>query len=270
MIPRGAPALAVSALLHAAALGALLGAGRAAPEAGAEQPVALVWDGAEDGAGDASDSAGAGPSAPPAEVPPPPAAAAPPAPPPPPVRAEPPPPPEPEAPTRLAMLPPPPPPLPPPVPPSAAQQPASARPVARPAPPPPQAAPRTTWSPPRATPGIGEAPALAAGAGTALGAVVPARPSASAANPSPDYPQSSRIRGEQGRVTLLVQVDAGGRVLDLSVLGSSGHPALDDSALRTVRRWRFEPATQDGRAVFSTVTVGITFRLEGDGFAPRR
>jgi protein TonB len=65
-------------------------------------------------------------------------------------------------------------------------------------------------------------------------------------------------------VTLLVQVDAEGRVLDLSVLGSSGHAALDESAARTVRRWLFEPARQGGQAVFSTVTVGITFRLEGD------
>jgi len=65
-------------------------------------------------------------------------------------------------------------------------------------------------------------------------------------------------------VTLLVQVDAGGRVLDLSVLGSSGHAALDESAARTVRRWRFEPARQGGQPVFSTVTVGITFRLEGE------
>jgi protein TonB len=98
----------------------------------------------------------------------------------------------------------------------------------------------------------------------ARGAVVPPRPSASAANPSPSYPLASRRRGEEGRVTLLVQVDPSGRVLDLAVLGSSGHPALDEEAARTVRRWRFEPATQDGLAVFSTATVGITFRLEGE------
>jgi protein TonB len=102
---------------------------------------------------------------------------------------------------------------------------------------------------------------MASGAGTATGAITPARPAGGAANPAPDYPRTSRIRGEEGRVTLLVQVDAGGQVLDLSVLGSSGHAALDDAAARTVRRWRFQPATQGGQPVFSTVTVGITFRL---------
>jgi protein TonB len=64
-------------------------------------------------------------------------------------------------------------------------------------------------------------------------------------------------------VRLLVQVDAAGRVVDLSVLDSSGHAALDREAERTVRGWQFEPATQGGSPVFSTVTVAITFRLEG-------
>ncbi|WP_237217851.1 hypothetical protein, partial [Falsiroseomonas oryziterrae] len=68
MIPRGALAIGLSALLHAAALGALLGAGREAPQAGAEQPVALVWDGTVDGAADASDSDGPA-MAPPAQAP---------------------------------------------------------------------------------------------------------------------------------------------------------------------------------------------------------
>jgi protein TonB len=105
---------------------------------------------------------------------------------------------------------------------------------------------------------------MAAAGAAATGAVVPPRPSAGASNPSPDYPTASRRRGEQGRVTLLVQVEPSGRVRDLAVTGSSGYPALDAEAERTVRRWRFEPGMQDGRPVFSTVTVGITFRLEGE------
>jgi protein TonB len=104
---------------------------------------------------------------------------------------------------------------------------------------------------------------MAAGGGTAAGAIRPPRPFM-AGNAAPEYPLASRRRGEEGRVTLLVQVDPQGRVLDLSVLGSSGFQALDREAERTVRRWRFEPATQEGRPVFSTVPVVITFRLEGD------
>lgn len=105
---------------------------------------------------------------------------------------------------------------------------------------------------------------LASGGGVATGAVVPARPVSGASNRPPDYPHSSRLRGEQGRVSLLVQVDMAGRVTEVSVLGSSGFPALDRAAEEAVRRWRFEPATQDGRPVFATATVGITFRIEGE------
>ena len=105
---------------------------------------------------------------------------------------------------------------------------------------------------------------MASGAAAAAGAVVPARPSRGSTNPSPDYPPDSRRRGEQGRVILLVQVEPSGLVRDLAVVGSSGYPALDAEAERTVRRWQFEPGTQDGTPVFSTVTVGITFRLQGE------
>jgi protein TonB len=122
----------------------------------------------------------------------------------------------------------------------------------------------TVWSPPGRPGGAEAAAPLATGAGIASGAVVPARPLSGASNPAPDYPTASRLRGEQGRVSLLVQVDTNGRVMGVSVFASSGFPALDRAAEEAVRRWRFAPGTQDGRPVFATATVGITFRLEGE------
>jgi protein TonB len=104
---------------------------------------------------------------------------------------------------------------------------------------------------------------MASGPAAAIGPIVPPQPSA-AQNPSPRYPPASRRRGEQGRVILLVQVDPAGRVADLSVVTSSGFVALDQEAQRTVRLWRFEPARQEGRPVFSAVSLSITFRLEGE------
>jgi len=177
------------------------------------------------------------------------------------------------------VAPPPPAPAPPPEPPTAQAEtpaaeppPAEALPLPPPAPPPPpprQAArapePATPqiWSPP-ARPGAAQSGALqSAGQALAEGAVVPPRPASDRNNPPPDYPQASRVRGEQGRVTLLVQVDPLGEVLDLAVLGSSGHAALDGAAMRAVRRWRFEPARQNGTPIYATVTVGITFQLDG-------
>ncbi|MBU8542311.1 energy transducer TonB [Roseomonas sp. ROY-5-3] len=105
---------------------------------------------------------------------------------------------------------------------------------------------------------------MAAGAGEAIGAVVPPRQAAGASNPPPEYPHASRIRNEQGRVTLRVEIDAIGRVVDVRVLRSAGYPALDEAAMQAVRRWRFEPAMRDGVPVLSSTAIGITFQLEGD------
>jgi protein TonB len=171
---------------------------------------------------------------------------------------------EPAAPMLAALPQPPPPPPSPPVPARPAPQ---ARPPAPPQQPPQQQAAqtRTLWAPPgRRAPGGDEGAPMASGAGRAEGHITQARPASGISNPAPDYPQISRVRGEQGRVILLVQVDPDGSVLTLSVLTSSGFPALDQEAARTVRRWKFEPARQDGTPVFSTVPVGITFRLDGE------
>jgi protein TonB len=80
-------------------------------------------------------------------------------------------------------------------------------------------------------------------------------------NPKPDYPDMARQLGEQGRVLLLVEVGADGRVRRASVRESCGYDDLDHAALRAVRRWRFVPARAHGHAVDSWVTVPIDFTL---------
>jgi protein TonB len=81
------------------------------------------------------------------------------------------------------------------------------------------------------------------------------------ANPRPDYPWLSRRRGEEGRVVLRVTVDAEGSAAVVEVAASSGHDRLDRAALAAVRRWRFAPARQGGKAIPGTVAVLVTFRL---------
>jgi periplasmic protein TonB len=93
--------------------------------------------------------------------------------------------------------------------------------------------------------------------------VLPARPVAGmATNQRPEYPESARRRGEQGRVVLRVAVSGDGAPVEVSVVSSSGHPSLDGSAIAAVRRWRFIPATQGGTPLASTAEVPIQFRLE--------
>ncbi|TMB38064.1 MAG: energy transducer TonB [Deltaproteobacteria bacterium] len=83
------------------------------------------------------------------------------------------------------------------------------------------------------------------------------------ANPLPPYPLVARRLGMEGVVLLEVVVAPDGHAAEVRVARSSGYPALDESALTTVReRWRFIPAHRDGVPVESRVTVPIRFRLE--------
>lgn len=81
-------------------------------------------------------------------------------------------------------------------------------------------------------------------------------------NPKPPYPLAARRQGVQGRVVLRTQVLEDGRCAQVDIVRSSGHAALDESALTTVRRWRFLPATRAGMPVASWVEVPIVFRLD--------
>lgn len=81
-------------------------------------------------------------------------------------------------------------------------------------------------------------------------------------NPKPPYPLAARRLGIEGRVVLRVHVLADGRCDDVQLARSSGSALLDESALSTVRRWRFLPATRGGTPVAASVNVPISFRLD--------
>ena len=81
-------------------------------------------------------------------------------------------------------------------------------------------------------------------------------------NPKPPYPQRSIDNGEEGTVRLRVRVEPNGRPSRVDLAKSSGYPALDRSALKTVReQYRFTPATRMGQPVASDYTFGIKFEL---------
>ncbi len=81
-------------------------------------------------------------------------------------------------------------------------------------------------------------------------------------NPKPPYPAISRKLNEQGRVLLRVHVAADGSATEVQLDKSSGYPRLDDSALATVRRWKFVPARLGQEAVAAWVLVPIAFTLK--------
>ncbi len=56
-------------------------------------------------------------------------------------------------------------------------------------------------------------------------------------------------------------VKADGKV-SVKLLTSSGSPEVDDVALTTLCRWRFKPATLDGKPVDSTRKIRVEFEIE--------
>jgi TonB family protein len=83
-----------------------------------------------------------------------------------------------------------------------------------------------------------------------------------AENPKPPYPQEARERGHQGEVLLRVEVLANGRVGQIEIKRSSGHESLDQSALSTVKQWKFVPAKKGKDPVPLWVNIPIKFQLQ--------
>ncbi|RJQ65196.1 MAG: energy transducer TonB [Desulfobacteraceae bacterium] len=83
-----------------------------------------------------------------------------------------------------------------------------------------------------------------------------------ALNPPPPYPALARRRNYQGTVLLDVLVNSQGGANQVKVAQSSGYPVLDQSAVESVRRWRFEPARRFGQPIEMWVQVPVRFALE--------
>jgi protein TonB len=79
--------------------------------------------------------------------------------------------------------------------------------------------------------------------------------------PRPDYPDSARREGREGRVLLRVLVDDQGRSKQVAINSSSGSHALDRAAADAIQRWRFHPARQGDQPVESWLRIPIEFRL---------
>jgi protein TonB len=95
------------------------------------------------------------------------------------------------------------------------------------------------------------------------GAVTEAKPQG-VRNRPPAYPWLARLQGWEGTVVLQVRVEPDGRASRVTIVSSSGHPALDHAAQQAVSQWTFLPAHRGGRPVGSIVKVPVRFRLTED------
>jgi protein TonB len=89
----------------------------------------------------------------------------------------------------------------------------------------------------------------------------PPPPITSHAVSAADYPRESIPLREVGttQVQYLVLVD--GTVGNTIIATSSGSPRLDQAAIDIVTRWRFKPATQNGRPVPAWLDANVVFAL---------
>jgi protein TonB len=73
------------------------------------------------------------------------------------------------------------------------------------------------------------------------------------------YPDSAIRDGIEGTVSVMLTIPADGIPKDVKV-AKGFRPDFDQSAIDSVRQWRFRPATKDGKPMEVTVTLQVAFK----------
>ncbi|HET7840120.1 MAG TPA: TonB family protein [Terriglobia bacterium] len=88
--------------------------------------------------------------------------------------------------------------------------------------------------------------------------VTPAKP---VFTPDPEYTDKARRAGLEGTVNVEVNIDKKGRVTGAIAMGPELGMGLDKQAVKAARKWKFEPATLDGKPVAVVGKVQVKFKL---------
>lgn len=87
----------------------------------------------------------------------------------------------------------------------------------------------------------------------------------------PQYPVSSARKSQEGWVKVSFVINKDGEVEDPVVQDSSGLKAFEKATLRAIKRWQYNPATQDGEVIQQCRNmVQIDFRLSGSKGVTRK
>jgi len=113
--------------------------------------------------------------------------------------------------------------------------------------------------------GVGSGPGVGEGRGGGIGGSVfrigggVSAPKAIFA-PDPEYSEEARKAKYQGTVVLSLIVGADGVPRDIKVARSVGL-GLDEKAIETVKTWKFDAGTKDGKPVATYATIEVAFHL---------
>jgi TonB family protein len=78
--------------------------------------------------------------------------------------------------------------------------------------------------------------------------------------PEPEYSEEARKVKHMGVVVLQLVVGPDGTPRDIRVVRTLGL-GLDEKAIEAVKKWRFDPAKKDGKAVAVSVNIEVNFHL---------
>jgi TonB family protein len=78
--------------------------------------------------------------------------------------------------------------------------------------------------------------------------------------PDPEYTEKARKEHREGTVLIRIVVGPDGTPRKVKVYRSLD-PDLDESAVNTVKQWKFSPGTKDGEPVAVELIVEISFHL---------
>jgi protein TonB len=99
-----------------------------------------------------------------------------------------------------------------------------------------------------------------------IAAKAPVRVAARFATPAsavrPPYPASKLNSEEEAALKLKLSIDERGRVVAVEPVGNADPAFLAAARRHLLAKWRYQPATEDGRAIASTTQITLRFQIE--------
>jgi periplasmic protein TonB len=78
----------------------------------------------------------------------------------------------------------------------------------------------------------------------------------------PPYPDDKRRLEEEAVLRLKLSIDQRGRVVAVEPVGRADRSFLEAARRHLIAKWRYKPATEDGKAIASSTVITLTFRIE--------
>jgi protein TonB len=79
----------------------------------------------------------------------------------------------------------------------------------------------------------------------------------------PPYPATKLLNEEEAALRLRLTIDHNGRVVAVDPVGNADPIFLSAARKHLLAHWRYKPATEDGRAIATSIVITLRFELNG-------